>query len=74
MTQVESIIDLFRRNGYRLTLGKLLQYPFGYKSTSRFSDLRKMGYVINCHKGRRPSENVYEMIEPESNGQTRLCA
>ena len=74
MTQCELIIDLFRRNGNRLTLGKLLQYPFGYKSTSRFSDLRKMGYVITLHKGRTPSENEYELFEPEADGQMRLCS
>lgn len=72
-TQKQRILYLFSENNNVLTLGQLLQYPFGYKATSRFSDLRKEGYVITCEKGRTPSQNVYRLVAPEANGQLRLA-
>lgn len=78
MTQCETLVELFKQNGWTMTLGQLLQYPVGYKCTSRFSDLRKQGYVITCEKGVTPSLNRYTMVAPvawktDEKGQL-LCA
>jgi hypothetical protein len=70
--QCEHLIDLFRLHGFRMTLGQLLDHSVGYKCTSRFSDLRKLGYKIDCVKGKLPSQNLYIMAPPEKTGQGRL--
>jgi hypothetical protein len=74
MTQKEQLLNLFHFYGNRLTLGQLLAHPsgVGYKAASRFSDLRKDGYKIDCIKGKRPSENTYILAHFEKNGQERL--
>lgn len=69
MTQVETILQAFKMNDYKLTLGYALNYPWGYKLTSRLSDLRKEGYRIDFKKGRIPSENSWTLHVPETNGQ-----
>ena len=77
MTQHEAILDLFRRNGNRLTLGQLMQPPLGREHSARMAELRKQGYRFICHfanKKNGASQNVYELIEPEANGQMRLAA
>jgi len=73
MTQHEQLIDLFRRNGNRLTLGQILQTTLAAEYRARMTDLRKLGYTILCAKGKRASENLYTMAEPEANGQMRLA-
>ena len=73
MSQKERLVELFKRYGGKMTLGQLLQYPEGYKCTSRFSDLRELGFKIDCSKGERPSDNLYTMTEPEPSGQMRLA-
>ena len=78
MTQCDQLVALFREHGWTMTLGQLLQYPVGYKCTSRFSDLRKQGYLIVCEKGATPSLNRYTMVIPlqwkcDEKGQL-LCA
>ena len=74
MKQTDAIIELFRLNGYRLTLGKLLETQYGYKCTSRFSDLRKEGYRIELiHRDKEhPSNNQWQMTVPQKDGQMRL--
>lgn len=69
MTQKESILEAFRRNGNQMTLGYMLQFPWGYKAASRMSDLRKQGYIIKCEEQARPSDNIYTLYEIEDNGQ-----
>ena len=64
MTQKESLLELFRENGNRLTLGEILKHPYGYEARARFTELRKQGYVINFERGKTPSENLYTLIEP----------
>jgi len=75
MTQKEKLLDFLRKHGNCATLGQLLSDPsgIGYKATSRFSDLRKEGYVINCIKGSKPSENKYQLIEFDGMGQGRFA-
>jgi len=72
MSHKETIVEAFQRYGYKLTLGQVLKYPWGYKFASRCADLRKEGYKIDCIKGNTPSENTYIMQLYEENGQARL--
>lgn len=69
MTQVDHILNAFRLNNYRITLGYALGYPWGYKLTSRLSDLRKQGYRVDFFPGKTPSENSWVLHVPEKNGQ-----
>ena len=73
MTQSESLIDLFRQNGGRLTLGQIMQTTLAAEYRARISELRREGYSIECQINRKsPSENVYRLTEPtrfERNGQ-----
>jgi hypothetical protein len=55
-----------------MTLGEMLKYPWGYKSTSRMSELRKMGYHFVCEKGKTASENLYRLIDFDQTGQGKL--
>lgn len=73
MTQHEQLIDLFRRHGYRITLGQILNTTLAAEYRARMTDLRKRGFTIICEKGKRASENMYVMVEPEANGQMRLA-
>lgn len=76
MTQKELLLELFRANGNVLTLGQLLAHPsgVGYKCTSRFSDLRRQGFVITCTESPvKASDNKYQLFEQEENGQLRLA-
>lgn len=73
MTQKELLLDLFRRNGNRLTLGEILKYPYGYEARARFTELRRAGYRISFVRGATPSANAYHLFEPEPNGQLRLA-
>jgi len=72
-TQRDQLLDLFRRNGNQLTLGQILQHPYGYEARARFTELRRDGYVIAFTRGKTPSENTYRMLEPEPSGQLRLA-
>lgn len=72
MTNVERILWAFQQNGYKLTLGYALQYPWGYKLTSRISDLRKQGYKIDFFQGKTPSENTWIMKHFDEQGQGTL--
>lgn len=74
MTNTDRILWAFQQYGYRITLGEALKHPWGYKLTSRISDLRKRGFVIKCIKGETPSLNTYVMQPPpEANGQMRFA-
>lgn len=75
MTNTDKLIELFQFYGYKMTLGQLLAHPsgVGYKCTSRFSDLRKKGYKIDCIKAEKASDNLYVMAPPpDENGQMRF--
>lgn len=73
MTQHEQLIDLFRRNGNKITLGQILNTTLAAEYRARMTDLRKEGYVITCQKGKCASENLYRMVAPDQNGQMRLA-
>jgi len=72
-SQREQLLDLFRRNGNQLTLGQILQHPYGYEARARFTELRRDGYVIAFTRGKTPSDNLYVLYEPEPSGQLRLA-
>lgn len=70
-TQKAKIIEDFRANGWRLTLGQLLEkgrMSYAHKLTARFSDLRKDGYFIQFQRGETPAQNLYTMIPPVAGG------
>ena len=72
MTNTDKILEAFQMYGYRITLGQALQHPWGYKLTSRISDLRKRGYQIDCIKGKTASLNEYVMRPPPDGAQERM--
>ncbi len=72
MTQKEIILEAFQRFGYKLTLGQVLQYPWGYKFASRCADLRKEGYKIDCIRGDKPSDNTYVLQYTDPTGQSEM--
>lgn len=67
MTQKQTILKAFHDNQNVLTLGHVLQYPWGYKFASRCADLRKDGFNILCRQGKTASENTYLLMEPVGN-------
>jgi hypothetical protein len=73
-TQCQVIVDAFATNGWKMSLGYILSHTWGYKCTSRFSDLRREGYVITLERGETPSQNVYTCIPPDHSGQLRMIA
>lgn len=72
MNHKQIILDAFYQNGYRMTLGYMLQHPWGYKAATRISDLRKQGYQIDCIKGETPSQNTYILRHYDDKGQGSL--
>lgn len=73
MTQQNEIIEAFRANGWKMTLGHILQHPWGYTARNRFAELRARGYVITLDRGETPSQNVYRMMPPDETGQLRMA-
>ena len=78
MTQREQLLTLFRQNGNRLTLGQILNTTLAAEYRARMTDLRHEDYTITCTKGKTPSQNLYQLIEPirfevEENGQYRMA-
>lgn len=69
MSHKEAILKAFNQNNNVMTLGYVLQYPWGYKFASRCADLRKEGYQILCKPGKTASDNTYLLISPMADGQ-----
>lgn len=70
MSQVQYLLDMFRRNGNVLTLGQILAEKgagLGSNETGRISDARKAlikeGKTITRHKepGMKPTETIYRI-------------
>lgn len=72
MTRTQQILSAFQHNGYKMTLGYMLQHEWGYKAASRMSDLRAKGYKIDCIKAAKPSDNLYVMTYFDKQGQGTL--
>ncbi len=73
MTYKDQIVKAFENNKWQMQLGHILKFPWGYEARARFTELRQEGYVITCEKAKTPSDNMYRMIPPEDNGQTRFA-
>ena len=71
--QKEQIVDAFRANGWKMTLGYMLKFPWGYEFRARATELRKKGFTITCERAKNPSDNVYRIIPPDATGQMRLA-
>lgn len=66
MNQREALLDLFRRNGYTLTLGQIMKTDLAAEYRARMSELRtEEGYTITLERGKTASENRYTMVPPE---------
>lgn len=72
MTHREAIIQAFRLNDYRITLGYALRHPWGYELRVRLTELRREGWTIQCVKGKTASDNMYIAAPPDGN-QMRLA-
>lgn len=75
MTQHAQLIDLFKQNGNRLTLGQIMQTTLACEYRARMTDLRKQGYQFILRRGKIASANEYVMVEPftvEENGQVLM--
>lgn len=64
LTQINGILELFKQNGNKLTLGQILNTYYAASYRGRFSDIRRLGYEIKLTRGENPSNNTYELIEP----------
>lgn len=75
MTHLELMVSWFKRNNGTATLSEILRCgePWSYEFRARATDLRKKGYRIVCERGTKPSDNRYQLFEPESSGQLRLA-
>ncbi len=65
MSQHMQLIELFRQNNHIVSLSQILNTTLAAEYRARITELRKKGYIIACHKGKRASENTYIMVEPE---------
>jgi hypothetical protein len=65
MTHKELILEAFHRSGGSMSLGFILQHPWGYEFRARVTELRRQGFVIVCEKAKRPSDNVYRLLESQ---------
>lgn len=71
-TQKEKLIEMFRMNNNRMTLGYIMRTELAAEYRARMTDLRKQGYSITVKLGENPSDNLYTLVAPEPNGQTRF--
>lgn len=72
-TQRQQIFETFQRYGYKMTLGQMLKFPWGYEVRARISELRQEGHIITYHRGKTPSEGLYIMTPPpDATGQYEM--
>ncbi len=75
MSQAERLLEMFRYNGGRLTLGQILDARISSKYTNRISEIRAMGHSVECKMNRdRPTETLYTLVEFKVDGQQRTFA
>jgi hypothetical protein len=73
MSQSSDLLSLFKENGNRLTLGQILENwrIVGSKYTNRISEIREMGYTIECIEDKKePTNNLYILGDSTSKVQT----
>lgn len=73
MDQKEQLLDLFKKNGNKLSLGEILKTPIGYEWRARATELRRSGYIIALERGKKASDNTYRLYEPEQSGQLKFA-
>lgn len=62
--QKERLLEMFRANGNRLTLGQIMQTTLAAEYRARLSELRREGFTIDCIQNRqKPTENLYILTE-----------
>jgi len=67
VTQKEAMLDLFRKNGNKLTLGQILNTYLAAEYRARMTDLRHDGFMIVYRRGKSPSENLYTLEPSQPN-------
>ena len=72
MTQIDEMLSWFRARGGSATLSDILQSGtrWAYEWRARATEARDKGVAIVLTRGKRPSENVYRVIEHQ--GQMSL--
>ncbi|MCP3683563.1 MAG: hypothetical protein GY861_12820 [bacterium] len=61
-TQIQHLLRLFQENNNKLTLGMILKTSLGAAYRPRLSDLREMGYTVDCDEDKKePSNNLYTL-------------
>lgn len=66
MTHIELMITWFKARGGKATLRDILQsdQPFSYEWRARATELRrKTAYDLVLTRGKRPSDNLYSLVE-----------
>lgn len=66
MSQKSEVLEMFKNNGGKVTLAQFLNTKLAAEYRARITELRHDGYVITCHRGDRPSGNVYSLSDPKS--------
>jgi len=72
-SQRDQLIELFRANDWKVSLGHILKTTLAAEYRARMSELRREGYVILLERGKIASENVYRMSPPDETGQLRMA-
>jgi len=65
VSQRDQLLELFHRNGDRLTLGQIMGTTLAAEYRARMSELRADGYRIECVQGSSPSQNLYVLSLPQ---------
>jgi len=73
LSQKEDLLNLFRRNGNKLSLCQILNTTLAAEYRARMSEARRDGMTITFKRGKTPSDNEYRLYEPEKNGQLTLA-
>lgn len=73
MTQPQEIIATFQSYANAMTLGQILQYPWGYEFRARKSEInddKSEPYQIRfAKKGEKPSDNLYVLEKKPKPGE-----
>lgn len=66
-SQKQQIAEMAERNGYKLTLGQLLQPPLAAEYRRAISELRDDGWIITCEQNyEERNKNLYTFKRPET--------
>lgn len=73
MNHIEQMVHWFKARRGQATLAEIIRCgePWAYEFRARATDARKRGYDFVLQRGKRPSENLYRLVEPTT-GQIDL--